>query len=101
MAFAIDDPGERRRLDVRAKPYFVRLRDGLHLGYRKGKIVSRWVERRVIDGRSTGAIALAPFAMSSPTMSVDPTAFDSSIINRWWSVSWTIRSTIQARAEIK
>ena len=51
MAFAIDEPGKRRRLDVRAKPYFVRLSDGLHLGYRKGKIVSRWVVRRAIDGR--------------------------------------------------
>lgn len=51
MAFAIHDPVERRRLDVRAKPYFVRLCDGFHLGYRKGKLVSRWVERRSIDGR--------------------------------------------------
>ena len=36
----------RARLEVRAKPYFVRVTDDTHLGYRKGKSVSRWVVRR-------------------------------------------------------
>ena len=51
MAFAIHDPAKREGLEVRAKPYFVRVSNGLHLGYRKGKIVSRWVVRRLVDGR--------------------------------------------------
>ncbi len=45
MAFAIHDAELRARLEPRAKPYFVRIADGLHLGYRKGKAVSRWVIR--------------------------------------------------------
>lgn len=46
MSFPIHDPERRRRLDVRPKPYFARLADGVHVGYRKGKCVSRWVIRR-------------------------------------------------------
>ncbi len=51
MAFAIHDPDLRSQLEIRAKPYFVRIADGLHLGYRKGKSVSRWVVRRSHHGR--------------------------------------------------
>ena len=50
MTFNIDHPDRRARLEPRAKPYFVRIADGLHLGYRKGKSVSRWVIRTNIDG---------------------------------------------------
>ena len=51
MTFPIHEREQRARLDVRAKPYFVRISDGLHLGYRKGKSVSRWVVRRSRDRR--------------------------------------------------
>jgi hypothetical protein len=51
VPFPIHERGHRARLDVRAKPYFVRISDGLHLGYRKGKSVSRWVVRLSRDGR--------------------------------------------------
>ncbi len=50
MAFAIHDPALRAALEIRQKPYFVRIADGLHLGYRKGKSVSRWVVRRSRNG---------------------------------------------------
>ncbi len=46
MAFPIHDRTQRCRLEVRAKPYFARLADGVHVGYRKGKSASRWVVRR-------------------------------------------------------
>ena len=46
MPFPIHDRKQRRRLEVRAKPYFTRLADGVHIGYRKGKSASRWVVRR-------------------------------------------------------
>jgi hypothetical protein len=46
MSFPIHDPNLRHRLEVRAKPYFARLADGVHVGYRKGKSASRWVVRR-------------------------------------------------------
>lgn len=39
MGFQINDPAVRRRLDSRAKPYFLRLSDELSIGYRKGKTV--------------------------------------------------------------
>lgn len=45
MAFAIHERELRDRLYIRAKPYFVRIGDGIHLGYRRGKSVSRWVVR--------------------------------------------------------
>ena len=51
MPFLIHEPERRAQLEIRSKPYFVRLADGLHLGYRKGKSVSRWVVRRSRDGR--------------------------------------------------
>lgn len=35
----------RRRLPVNAKPYYRTIGRGLHLGYRKGKVVGRWVVR--------------------------------------------------------
>jgi ClpX C4-type zinc finger len=46
MPFPIHDRAQRRRLESRAKPYFTRLADGVHVGYRKGKSTSRWVVRR-------------------------------------------------------
>ncbi len=49
MAFRIHEPVYREQLEVRPKPYYVRLVDGLHIGYRKGKTVSRWVVRRSVD----------------------------------------------------
>lgn len=51
MAFAIHDRELRARLEIRPKPYFVPIADGLHLGYRKGKSVSRWVVRRTRNGK--------------------------------------------------
>ena len=51
MPFPIHERQLRTKLEVRSKPYFVRIADGLHLGYRKGKSVSRWVIRRVRNGR--------------------------------------------------
>jgi len=51
MPLSLKTPAERQRLDVRDKPYFVRLSDSLHLGYKKGKSVSRWIARwRVRSG---------------------------------------------------
>ena len=51
MPFPIHDREHRRNLEPRTKPYFARLCDGIHVGYRKGKVVSRWVVRRY-DGRA-------------------------------------------------
>ena len=51
MAFPLHERAQRARLEVRAKPYFVRIADGLHLGYRKSQSVSRWVVRRQRDSR--------------------------------------------------
>ena len=51
MSFPIHDREQRRTLEPRAKPYFARLSDGIHIGYRKGKSVSRWVIRRY-DGKA-------------------------------------------------
>lgn len=51
MSFPIHERDQRRTLEPRAKPYFARLTDGIHIGYRKGKSVSRWVVRRY-DGKA-------------------------------------------------
>ena len=51
MTFAIHEREQRARLEIRAKPYFVRLSDGVHLGYRKGKSISRWVVRTRRHGK--------------------------------------------------
>ena len=51
MSFPIHDRGQRRTLETRAKPYFARVSDGIHIGYRKGKSISRWVIRRY-DGKA-------------------------------------------------
>jgi hypothetical protein len=51
MSFPIHDRSQRCTLEPRAKPYFARLSDGIHIGYRKGKCVSRWVVRRY-DGKA-------------------------------------------------
>ena len=50
MAFPIHTRQHRKQLEIRAKPYFVRISDGLHLGYRKGKSISRWVVRTYQSG---------------------------------------------------
>jgi len=57
MSFPIHDPKLRGVLEVRAKPYFARLADGVHIGYRKGKSASRWVVRRY-DGASYTMVTL-------------------------------------------
>ena len=46
MPFDLQTPELRRRLDVREKPYYVRVTSAVHLGYRKGKSISRWIVRR-------------------------------------------------------
>ncbi len=51
MPFPIHSREERSRLEIRAKPYFARLADGVQVGYRKGKCVSRWVVRRYDGSR--------------------------------------------------
>ena len=44
----IKTPSQRMLLEVRDKPYFIRITDELHLGYKRGKSISRWVVRRRI-----------------------------------------------------
>ncbi len=44
--FPIKPPEQRSVLDPRDKPYFARITDELHIGYKKGKSISRWVVRR-------------------------------------------------------
>jgi len=41
----------RAKLKVSGEPYYRQLDDGLHLGYRKGKLGGRWVMRRRIGER--------------------------------------------------
>ncbi len=51
MPISLNAPSERARLEFRDRPYFVRVSDALHLGYKKGKSVSRWIVRwRVRSG---------------------------------------------------
>ncbi len=50
MPLALHDRELRLRLEPRAKPYFARLCDGVCIGYRKGKVTSRWVIRRYEGG---------------------------------------------------
>jgi hypothetical protein len=45
MSLSLRTPNDRARLDTRDKPYFVRVSDAVHLGYKKGKSVSRWIVR--------------------------------------------------------
>jgi hypothetical protein len=45
MPYPLRSPADRERLDVRDKPYFTPLNDGVHLGYRKGKFKRSWVIR--------------------------------------------------------
>lgn len=51
MPYSIHNPEYRARLEIRAKPYFVRLSPRIHLGYRKGKLLNRWVLRERNEGR--------------------------------------------------
>lgn len=48
MTFNLQTREMRKRLEVRDKPYFVRITDSLHLGYRKSKSISRWLVRKRI-----------------------------------------------------
>ena len=41
----LKDPVQREKLDPRDKAYFVGITDNIHLGYKKGKSISRWVIR--------------------------------------------------------
>lgn len=50
MPHPIRTAEQRERLDVRDKPYFERVTDKLHLGYRKGKLKRSWVIRWRQDG---------------------------------------------------
>ena len=43
--FSIGTPRDRAQLEARDKPYFVRVTDAIHLGYKKGKSVCRWIVR--------------------------------------------------------
>jgi hypothetical protein len=45
MPFNIQSREVRRRLEVREKPYFARVTSSIHLGYRKGKSITRWLVR--------------------------------------------------------
>ncbi len=60
MPITLNTPSERARLDVRDTPYFWRVSDALHIGYKKGKSVSRWIVRwRVPSGyvsRTVGGV---------------------------------------------
>lgn len=44
--FQINSPDQRASLEARDKPYFSRVTNDLHIGYKKGKSVRRWVVRR-------------------------------------------------------
>ena len=51
MPISLSSPEKRALLDARDTPYYERVSDALHIGYRKGKSVSRWVVRwRVRSG---------------------------------------------------
>ena len=51
MPISLTTPDARDRLDVRDRPYFVRISDTLHIGYKKGKSINRWIVRwRVASG---------------------------------------------------
>jgi ClpX C4-type zinc finger len=45
MPFNIQSREVRKRLEVREKPYFARVTSSIHLGYRKGKSITRWLVR--------------------------------------------------------
>ena len=45
MPFQIHTPEVRRKLEPRARPYFIPIEEGLHIGYRLGKTRARWVVR--------------------------------------------------------
>lgn len=51
MPFPIHNREQRSHLEIRAKPYFAPIGDGIHIGYRKGKCVSRWVVRHYDGSR--------------------------------------------------
>jgi hypothetical protein len=45
MPFDIQSREVRKHLEVREKPYFTRVTSSIHLGYRKGKSITRWLVR--------------------------------------------------------
>lgn len=54
MTFNLQTRELRKRLEIREKPYYVRITSSLHLGYRKSKSISRWlVRRRTTSGYRT------------------------------------------------
>ena len=54
MLFDLQTRDARRQLEVRDKPYYARITSSLHLGYRKGKSITRWIVRwRTANGYRT------------------------------------------------
>jgi hypothetical protein len=54
MPFNLQTREMRKRLEVREKPYYVRVTSSTHLGYRKSKSISRWLVRwRTTSGYRT------------------------------------------------
>jgi integrase len=49
----LDNKTVRERLKPRGKPYWKRIREGLHLGYRRGLRSGVWVARLYADGKYT------------------------------------------------
>jgi integrase len=54
----LDTPTARRRLEVRRKPYYFNIDQGLHLGYRRSADFGRWVVRRYIGNQAYKVVAL-------------------------------------------
>jgi integrase len=57
----LESRGARSKLKPQGKPYFKSIGEGLHIGYRKGKIEGKWVVRRYAGNQSyvTDTIATA------------------------------------------
>ncbi|CAN5121588.1 site-specific integrase [soil metagenome] len=51
MQHRIDTKERRKRLRIRAEPYWAKIGTGLALGYYKGAEGARWTVRRMVDGR--------------------------------------------------
>ncbi len=73
MPFAIHDRAPRQRLEARSKPNFERPSDGVCIGYRKGKRVSRWVvsvRRWMVRTSCVRSLASFPMTSWKPTVRV-------------------------------
>src|SRR5215831_422512 len=68
----------RRRLDVRKKPYWIRLSPGIHLGYRRNEGAGTW-SVRVADG---GAEWIKKLALADDLEPANPPA----VLNYWQAV---------------